>query len=434
MTKKKKLLIKIICIVLCVIIAIGAILGITFVSVWNNEISTVNSFKQLRSRNDKNDEGSVYLMKVKGGFYFDDFLANGGASSDKELISFITSKITRGLIKMSISETDIGCSAFTAKTQSGDILFGRNYDFDKTNVCITICDNPGKGRYKSFSTVDLNYVGMDTEEDVDGLMNKITCLAAPYAPLDGVNEKGLSCGIFMSYQGNVRNEENVSLSDTVATNQNDPEKDNITSTTMLRMVLDYADSTQKAVELIKSYNLHDSANTSFHYMIADANGASAILEWVPENGTNATDTDGRNRVLKVTYNTDARYADAERDYYEYRGNAQFDYQWITNYIVQDGYYQDDFNKRGFDRYKKIYTQLKESGGIVKDEQSAMNILASVGRRTWRDEVSGYFGVTVHSAVYNLTQKTVLWVANENYSDKTAYYQYSLQTGKLTALE
>lgn len=433
MTKKKKLIIKIVCIVLAVIVGIFAVLGITFVSVWNNEISTVNSFKMLRARNDKNDEGSVYLMKVKGGFYFDDFLASGGASSDKELIGFITNKITRGLVKMSISETDIGCSSFTAKTESGDILFGRNYDFDKTNVCITICDNPGKGRYKSFSTVDLNYVGMDTEKDVDGLMNKITCLAAPYAPLDGINEKGVSCGIYMSYQGNVRNGENASLSETVATSQNDPEKDNITSTTMLRMVLDYADSTQKAVELISKYNLHDSANTSFHYMIADANGVSAILEWVPENGTNATDTDGTKRVLKVTYNNDARYADAQREYYEYRGNAQFDYQWITNYIVQDGYYQDDLNKRGFDRYKKIYSQLKETGGIVKDEQAAMDILASVGRRTWRDEVSGYFGVTVHSAVYNLTKKTVLWVANENYSDKTAYYQYSLETGKLTTL-
>ena len=55
---------------------------------------------------------------------------------------------------MNIGETDIGCSSFTAKTPDGDILFARNYDFAKTNVCITLCD-PGKGRHASFSTVDL---------------------------------------------------------------------------------------------------------------------------------------------------------------------------------------------------------------------------------------------------------------------------------------
>ena len=46
---------------------------------------------------------------------------------------------------------------------------------------------------------------------------------------------------------------------------------------MLRMVLDYADDVDEAVELIKQYNLHDSANTSFHYMVADATSKSAIL-------------------------------------------------------------------------------------------------------------------------------------------------------------
>ena len=39
-------------------------------------------------------------------------------------------------------------------------------------------------------------------------------------------------------------------------------------------------------------------------------------------------------------------------------------------------------------------------------------------------------MTVHSAVYNLTKKSVLWVANENYGDKTAAYEYSLATGEL----
>lgn len=413
---KKRLWLKILCIVLAVFIAIAAALGITVACLWGNEIATVASFKQLRERNDANEEGSVYRMDVKGGFYFDEFLKQG-ASSDKELINFITGKITKGLIKMDIGETDIGCASFTAKTPEGDVLFARNYDFAKTNVCITLAD-PGKGRHKSFSSVDLNYVGMDVDRDVNGLMNKITCLAAPFTPLDGINDAGVSCGIYMSYQGGTATE------GTVATDQKDESKKNITSTTMLRMVLDYADDVDEAVELIKQYNLHDSANTSFHYMVADASGKSAILEWLPENGTDSTDNDGSSRKLVVTYNDDPMY-DA------LRAEDEFKYQWITNFIVNghESYYENNDGKPGYDRYEHIYAKLKEGKGVVADENAAMDILADVGRRTW----NGGGGCTVHSAVFNLTKKTVLWVANENFDDNTAVYSYSFESGKLTTL-
>lgn len=420
--KKFPLWARILCIVLAVIIAICAVFGITFVSVWGNEISTVSSFKHLRARNDENNEGSVYSMSVKGGFYLDKFRDRGGASSDSELIGFITKNITKGLMKVDIGESDVNCSAFMAKTPSNDILFARNYDFDKTNVCMTICNNPGKGRYKSFTTVDLNYVGMDTEKDVSGLMNKITCIAAAYAPLDGINEKGLSCGIFMSYQG-----EDYSLNDsgTVATDQKDSTKKNFTSTTMQRMILDYCATVDEAVEFIKGYNLHDSAKSSFHYMIADATGKSAILEWLPEsNATDKTDNDGAARVLKVMYNTDGVYDGL-------RNAEDFKYQWITNFVVNDheNYYESNEEKAGWDRYRHIYNRLSATGGVVENEDAAMTILSEVGRRTW----AGGGGVTVHSVVYNLTQQTVLWVANENYTDKTANYQYSFKTGKLTTV-
>ena len=403
--KGSRLWLKIVCIILAAIILLAAALGISFVCVWNNEISTVNSFTHLRARNDENKEGSVYSMKVKGGFYFDEFIGNGGASNDTELINFITEHITRGLIDLSIKETDIGCSSFTAVTEEGDVLFGRNYDFDKTNVCMTVTD-PGAGRHKSFSTVDLNYIGMDIDKDVEGLMNKITCLAAPYAPLDGINDAGVSCGIYMSYQGE----------ETVATDQNEADRADITSTTMLRMILDYADDVDEAVELVRNYNLHDSARTSFHYMVADASGRSAILEWVPDgtDKTDKTDNDGAARKLVVTYNTDPMYE-------ELHAASRFDYQWITNFIVRDGYYEAGDEMPGFDRYEYIRDKLNATGGVVRDEEAAMDILAGVGRRTWGEGD----GCTVHSVVYNLTKKTVLWVANENYDDPAAIYRFSL---------
>ena len=47
-------------------------------------------------------DGAVYQLNVSGGYYFDDFLAQGGASTDSELISFITQSITKGIIPMNI--------------------------------------------------------------------------------------------------------------------------------------------------------------------------------------------------------------------------------------------------------------------------------------------------------------------------------------------
>ena len=385
------------------LLAVVLVLVITVIAIWHNEIATLSSMEMIRDRNDEHLDGAVYKMNVSGGFYLDDFVEQGGVKSDKELIDFITGKITKGLIKMEISDPEIGCSAFTATTEDGDKVFGRNYDFSKTNTCIVFTE-ANEGRHATISTVDLQFLGMDVDRNVEGLMDKITCLAATYAPLDGINDAGVACGIFMSYQGG---------DETVATNQ-DTDQPDFTSTTLLRLILDYADDVDEAVEIAQSYDLHDSAKTSYHYMIADASGRSVILEWVAD--TDLTDNDGAARELRVIYNdNDAHIGDME---------AESEYQWITNFILQPGYYENDDVKKGYDRYEAIAYELDKVNGTVEDEAAAMDILAVVGRRTWNNDDSN--SITVHSAVYNLTDKTVMWIPNENYTDETAIFEFSLK--------
>ncbi|MDE7106400.1 MAG: linear amide C-N hydrolase [Anaeroplasmataceae bacterium] len=396
---KKKILKRVLLIVLCVILGITLVGTITVYSIWHNEIDTAFSFKKLRNRNEDHKDGALYEMTVSGDYYFEEFKEKG-ASSDKELIGFITSHITKGLISMNISESEIACSAFTAELENGDRVFGRNYDFARTNTCI-VKTNPSHG-YKSVSTIDLQFLGLDTDKDVTGLMNRITALAAPFVPLDGINEKGVSCAIFMSYQGK---------EETIATNQN-TDKPDITSTTMLRLILDYAATVEEAVALVEKYDLHDSAQTSYHYMVADASGKSAILEWV--NGTDKTDNDGAARKLVVTYN--------DNDSHIGPREAAANYQWVTNFIIQPGYYESDKEKAGLDRYEIIYNGLNPTNGKLKDEQAAMDILESVGQRYYKE---GHSGCTVHSVVYNLTKHTSYFIPNENYKDETAKFYYSL---------
>ena len=67
----------------------------------------------------------------------------------------------------------------------------------------------------------------------------------------------------------------------------------------------------------------------------------------------------------------------------------------------------------------MQSQLSAADGVLKDKQEAMDILASVGRRTWKNDDGN--GCTVHSVVYDLTDKTALWIPNEHYED-TGYEQ------------
>ncbi len=389
-------------VVLAVAGALLLALVILLLALWHNEIRTLAGMTLLRERDDAHLDGAVYYMDVKGGFYLDEFVAQGGVSSDAELIGFITEHITKGLIPMHISESDIACSSFTAVTEAGERLFARNYDFSKTNTCV-VRTQANKGRHASISTVDLQFLGIDVDGDVEGLADRITCLAVPYIPLDGINDAGVACGIYMTYQG-AENE---------PTNQN-TDKPDLTSTTLLRLILDYADNVEQAVEIASSYDLHDSAKTSYHYMVADATGKSAVLEWV--NGTDETDNDGGQRRLVVTYHDD--------DSHIGQAEADSDVQWVTNFILQPDYYTSEKDKKGLDRYQRIGQELAKTKGVVADEEAAMDILAIVGRRSWNNDDSN--SCTVHSVVYDLTNKTALWIPNEHYGEEDATYRFSLK--------
>lgn len=404
--KPKRKLKKILLTVLAVVVALVVLAGVGIYAVWHNEIGSVASIEMLRERNDDHLDGAVYSMHVQGGFYLDDFVAQGGVSNDTDLIQFITDNITHGVVNLNMTAPEIGCSSFTATAENGDALFARNYDFSKTNAMLVFTD-ANEGRHASISTVDLQFLGIDVDQDMTGLMDKVICLAAPYAPLDGVNDAGVSCGIYMTYQGG---------EETVATSQ-DTDKPDFTSTTLLRLILDYADNVEEAVEIASSYDLHDSANTSYHYMVADASGKSAILEWTNDSAVDTTDNDGSQRTLKVVYN------DQDADIGEREGASS--YQIVTNFVLQPGYYEGvpAENKKGADRYDRLYEELQATDGVVADEQATMDILQSVGRRSWDNDDKN--SCTVHSAVYNLTKKSVLWVTNENYDDPTAVFEFTL---------
>ena len=389
-----------------------AVAGVgTLYGIWGKELNSISSIKEIIPAHEENKAGKVYEMTMDGGYYFDEFINQGGVSNDDDLIQFIVDNITKGIIPISMKAPEVGCSSFTVIDENGNNLFGRNYDFSSTSSLI-LHTNPGNGRHASISSVDLQFLGLG--DGINGLMDKLTAIAAAYAPLDGMNDAGVSCGIYMSYQG---------PGDLSYSTDQQTDKPDLTSTTMLRMILDYADDVDEAVELVKKYDFHDSANSSFHYMVADKSGKSAILEWVNEDATDSTDTDGSKRVLKVYYN--------DQDEMLGEDEAKNNFQYITNFIVTPGYYANETQEdmKGLDRYNYIKETINPDGTNAQgkfSKEKSLDLLKDLGRRNWNQTVGvDSNNITVWSVLYDLDNLEATWISNEEFDEEGSVFTFSL---------
>lgn len=65
-----------------------------------------------------------------------------------------------------------------------------------------------------------------------------------------------------------------------------------------------------------------------------------------------------------------------------------------------------------------------TNGILSKE-NALEVLKRVGRRNW-DKVNGVSdgnGITVWSSLYDLTNKKVTWVSNEEFDNEKAVFEF-----------
>lgn len=205
--------------------------------------------------------------EFSGDYKFDEFLELGGASSDREVIQFLLHNVVAKADTQILDDKifyGAGCSTIQTGNRENGFVFGRNFDWDKCNALV-LKTNPAKG-YKSISTVNIDFIkagaGSFSALLSDGLVNKI----AAYAPLDGMNEKGLCVSVNM-------------IQDSERTNQNTSKPD-ITTTTAIRLLLDQAATTDEAVELLKKYDFHPSFGFCVHFAICDTYGKAVAVEYI----------------------------------------------------------------------------------------------------------------------------------------------------------
>lgn len=202
-------------------------------------------------------------IEYDGDYKLNEFLAQGGVSSEFELIDFMKKKLVGDAGEVAYNNTEYGCSTISAPSDEGHI-FGRNFDLDECGTLV-IKTRPTEG-YASVSCVDTDLIPLVYGSGYTSLADKLRALTAIYAPLDGMNEKGLCAAVLM-------------INDSEQTEQK-TDKTDITTTTAIRLMLDKAATTDEAVALLKNYDMHVDLGFAMHLAVADATGKSVVIEYI----------------------------------------------------------------------------------------------------------------------------------------------------------
>lgn len=302
-----------------------------------NELRTLFSLKKI-------DDYGAYQMTYYGDYGFDEFL-EVGASNDKDIEKFVTKRLLKGM-PINLGVTGDGCTAFAARNEKGEVIYGRNFDFLYA-PSLQLYTEPQNG-YKSVSTVNLSFAGYSENSLPDGsLLDKFLTLAAPFLPFDGMNEKGVAIAL---------------LAVPEAEPPYDSNKITLNTTAAIRLVLDKAATVEEAVELLRNYNIYFSGDVECHYLIADAGGHSVIVEF---------------------YDSGLQIVESETDY-----------QIATNFIAYNGLnIGEGFTE--FERYDAVEKELVDNNGIL-NENDVISLLAKVGVQ------DGEVDKLQWSVVYNLS--------------------------------
>lgn len=244
---------------------------------------------------------------------------------------------------------DWACSLFAAFGDPDEMLFGRNFDWDFSPGLLLFTD-PEEG-YASVSMVDLYYLGYGYEEAYGltdlPLEDLASLLKAPYLPFDGMNETGLVVGMAAVPDGG------MAL---------DPDKETVDSLMVIRKILDGAATIEEAVAIIRAYNIDWGSGPTLHYLVAEASGRSALIEF------------SRGEILLL--------------------ENQQPWQAATNFLVSETWTDPTTHCW---RYGVITDQLESRGGRIGASE-AMDLLEDVSQES-----------TQWSVVYRISAGEV-WIA------------------------
>ena len=251
----KRTVISIVIVVLVLVVLALAGLG----AVYAGRLKSIRTIRRITDYEDYN----LYRMDIQYDYSIDNII-NFGITDNQSMIDAIL-KEALPMLPVKMKAPQFGCSAFTAPTQDGHILMGRNYDFKNDSSAMLVYCAPKNG-YKSVALAALDNISANRADE--SMAKKLACLTAPFICLDGMNEKGVSIAVLTL--------------DSEPTAQ-DTGRPTIFTTLAIRLVLDRAATTQEAVDLLAQYNMFATSGRDYHFYITDATGDGRVVEYDPDD-------------------------------------------------------------------------------------------------------------------------------------------------------
>lgn len=308
-------------------------------------------------------EDGLSAVKYDGDYGFDEFIRQGGASSDAEVAAFLAQYLMIGKEELTFLGEVFGCSTISVKNSDEETLFGRNFDWENCDALVAGTE-PEDG-YASISTVNMGFIRQGAGAGGIALLSpEVRKIAALYAPLDGMNEKGLCVAVNM-------------IQDASTIEQN-TEKPDITTTTAVRLLLNKAADVEEAIALLEQYDMHGSMGMMVHFALADSSGRSVVVEYI-ENEMIVMDTPV-----------------------------------VTNFYLSPGEKNGIGTDQSHTRYEILTEQLNQTP--LMNMEDVKNALDSVSKDNF-----GEFESTEWSIVFNQSSKEVRYYHRENYKDSYTFY-------------
>lgn len=306
-------------------------------------------------------EAGFSVVRYEGDYGLDEFIEQGGAKSDAEVLKFLTGTLLGDAVNISFRTEPFGCSTISVENTEGGYYFGRNFDWNKCNAMV-VASYPQNG-YASFSTVNVDFIKQGAGIAAGFVSDDILTQAALYAPLDGMNEKGLCVSVNM-----------IQDSETISQNS---EKPDITTTTAIRLLLDKAASVDEAVDILRQYDFHASMDYMVHLAIADSTGKSVAVEYI-------------NNEMVVT-----------------------ETPILTNFYLADGEKQGIGTEQSHTRFEMLEKAIERNAAM--DSGQVRDTLSGVSKKNF-----GEFESTEWSIVFNQKTLSATYYHREDYDKSYAF--------------
>lgn len=379
-------------------------------------VSNPAKLKMLHSIQDLDDGRFFYLDYTAD--YKLDILSKANVTTNDGLIGFVLKYLCDAPMPQTKAKLnyDAGCSAFAATTPDGSRVMGRNFDYSHGNepIAAALVRTAPTGKLKSISLVDGYWIGyrqnlyhsfsQDVKEFNEKKVQDLSyVMGFPYLLMDGMNEAGFAICV-LHLDGKPTQQTNTQTK--------------LTTTVLMRYLLDNAHSVDEAITMVKQIDLHvPNGNGNYHFYVADATGRHAVLEYV---------WDAKHR--------DARFIDDEI----YDGNGKitgFDYPDVkpnTLDVMNDKHCVSNFyvsptmdcsakgpirSQHGKTRYDIMDFVLTQNNDCLT-EARAMNLLDDVSQAESPTDVTSH---TQWSVVYNLSERKATVCVNRNYDKPFTFY-------------